>query len=273
MSSVAVYGSVVLEWHDQPLVDAVVETIDDARPTGGLLQLPSKANRPAEGLWFIPHFKADKLNPGDTTYFSVRNESLLPSEVTVEYFDVRSALQTTQRFELESRRLKNVALRLVPNLPIAGDGYTRGFARISTFVPVTVDSYQLETRNAFAVGGLGFTTDDFCTRWNARFLKFESAGGTILTVMVNGPQGNRPNDLVTLAGDVYTEAGEFVGSFSIRTDEWSMEIPIHDLIPQGVDFGVVELVVNSVYLPAGIIEIRHQALGRYSVGHWAVCTD
>jgi hypothetical protein len=153
------------------------------------------------------------------------------------------------------------------------DGYTRGFLRMTALSDVSVDYFQMDTENAFAVGGNGFILDDFCTRWSARFLRFAGDGGTVLTMMVNGPQGSQPADLATVIGNVYSEAGEFISSFEIRTDEYALKIPVHDLLPPDVDFGVVELIVNSLFVPSAIIEVQHQALGQFSVGHRAVCTD
>jgi len=263
----------VVELHNQPLVEAILEGRGVPPSAGGVVDAAVKANKPAEGQWFIPYFKADKLHDGDSTYFAIRSEGFLPSTVVAEFFDVRSNLQTTESYDLEPREVKTVAVKHVPNLTIGGDGYARGFLRISSLVPVVVDYFQLETRNAFAVGGAGFVIGDFCTRWNARFLRFGSSGGTTLSIMVNGPQGVQPSDPVTVAGDAYTESGEFISSFTIRTDEWALEISVHELISAGVDFGVVELAINSMFLPAGIVELQHQALGQFSVGHWAACMD
>lgn len=56
-------------------------------------------------------------------------------------------------------------------------------------------------------------------------------------------------------------------------------IGLHDqplvatVLDSRVDFGVVELIVNSVFLPSGIVEVQHQALGQFSVGYWAACMD
>jgi hypothetical protein len=266
-------AEVLVERTNEPLVESVLRARGESPPVGGLVAPPAKSNVPAEGQWFIPHYRADKLQVGDSTYFAVRSEGALPSTALAEFFDVRSVLQTTESYDLQPREVKTVAIKLVPNLPIDGDGYTRGFLRISSLVPVSVDYFQLETRNAFAVGGVGFVIDDFCTRWNSRFLRFDPSGGTTLSMMINGPRGALSSDPVTVAGDVYTEGGAYVGSFGIRTDEWSVVLPIHNLMPSGLEFGVVELVINSTFSPAGIIEVQHQALDQFSVGHWAICMD
>ncbi|MGD8440594.1 MAG: hypothetical protein PVG53_08655 [Holophagae bacterium] len=264
----------VIELGDRPVVQSVLDDRAAAPPAdGGLVSAPTKANEPLAGQWFIPYFAADKRNDGDSTYFAIRNEGALASTVVVEFFDVDSDVQTTESYDLEPRQVTTVAVRHVPNLSIGSDGYARGFLKISSLVPIMVDAFQLETRNAFAVGGVGFVEGDFCTRWNARFLRFGSSGGTTLSMMVNGPRGAGSSDPPTLAGDVYSENGEFVGSFTVRTDQWAMEIPVQALVPAGVDFGVVELVINATYFPSGIVEVQHQALGQFSVGHWAICMD
>jgi len=273
VGAAAAQAEVVIDLHDRPLVATVLGSRVGPPPTGGLVATEAKSNTPAAGQWFVPHYAADKLHDGDSTFFSIRNEGLVAASVAVEFFDVDFQLQTTQTYDLEPREVKSVAVRNVPNLTIGAGGYARGFLRMTSLAPILVDVFQLETRNAFAAGGVAFVTEDFCTRWNARFLRFGTSGGTTLSMMVNGPQGTRPFDPVTVAGDVYSESGDFVGSFSIRTDEWSFEVAIHDLVPTGVDFGVVELVVNSVFLPSGIVEVQHQALGQFSVGYWAACMD
>jgi hypothetical protein len=267
------HAEVVVDLHEEPLVNAYLADSRRPRPSGGLVDSLAKSNLPVAGLWFIPRYQADKLTPGDSTYFSIRNEGLVATTVQAEFFDVEYGLETTETYELDRHEVHPVAVKFVPNLTIGHDGYARGFVRITSVVPIAVDFFQLETRNAFAVGGVGYVTDDFCTRWNARFLRFDAEGGTTLSMMINGPQGPRPGDPATVIGDVYSEAGTFLGSLTIRTDEWSIEVPVHDLVSPGTEFGVVELAINSIFVPAGIVEVRHEALGQYSVGHWAYCTD
>ena len=116
-------------------------------------------------------------------------------------------------------------------------------------------------------------TDEFCAQWHARFLRFGSAGGTRLVFLVNGPLGGDPGDPVTISGDVYAENGDFINSFTVRTDEWSFGISVHDYVLGGVEFGTVELAINASFSPAGAVEVRHQALGEFSVGYPAVCAD
>lgn len=265
-------AAVLVEHHDEPLIPKLMESGGQATVRGGLVETP-KTNQPATGLWFIPFYRADKLHDGDSTYFAIRNESGITATVLVEFFDVSFDLQASESYELDSREVKTVALRHVPGLPVDPDGYTRGFIRISAAVPVTVDYFQLETLLDFAVGGPGFVENDLCTRWNARFLKFGASGGTTLSMMINGPRGASASDPVTLAGDVYTEGGEYLGSFSIRTDEWALQFSLHDLLGQSATFGVVELLINATNLPSGMIEVQHRALGEFSVGHRAMCMD
>jgi hypothetical protein len=266
-------ATVIVESHDQPLVASTLEGRDRPLERGGLVAPVTKANGPANGLWFVPYFEVDRVVDGDSTYFAIRSESLLPSSVVAEFFDVNFELEVTETYDLEPRQVKSVALKHVPGLPVDGDGYARGLIRFSSLIPITMDVFQLETRNSFAVGGPGFVEADMCTRWHARFLRFDTAGGTTLSMMINGPRGVLLSDPATVVGDVYTEGGDFVGSFSIRTDEWALQLPVHDLVPSGLDFGVVEIVINSVFLPSGIVEVQHRALGRFSVGHAAMCMD
>ena len=138
---------------------------------------------------------------------------------------------------------------------------------------VYVDSFHLDTRNSFAAGGEAFLTDEFCIRWNARFLRFSTEGGTRLVFYVNGPWGPDPSDPASVLGNVYAENGEFINSFEIRTDEYSFEIPVHDYVLGGVEFGTVELTINGEFPIGGLVEVRHSALGEYSLGHLATCAD
>ena len=269
----AANAAVVIDIDDQPATVAPTDAGTAAREPGGLVDVDPKGNRPAQGQWFIPYYEADRLHDGESTYFAIRNQAGLPTQVLAEFFNVAFELQTTQTYDLESREVKTVAVKHVPNLPMELDGYTRGVLRMTAVSDVSVDYFQLDTDNAFAVGGNGFTLDDFCTRWSARFLRFAGEGGTVLSMMVNGPQGSQPADLATVLGNVYSESGEFVSSFEIRTDEYAFKVAVHDLVPPDVSFGAVELIVNSVFLPSAIIEVQHQALGEFSVGHRAVCTD
>lgn len=266
-------AEVVIKTHDRPLVESALENRDTFVLPGGLVDAESKSNRPASGQWFIPYYRADLLQEGDSTYFAIRNESNFATSVVVEFFDVDFDLDATQIYELESREVRTIAVKHVPRLTMGGDGYARGFIRMTAPSLVTVDYFQLETRNAFAAGETGWALTDLCTRWSARFLRFGTEGGTTLSVMVNGPRGNRPSDPATIIGDVYSEAGNFISSFEVFTDEYALEIEIHDLIPSGVDFGVVELLINAVYSPSGIVEVQHQALGQFSVGYRGICRD
>jgi hypothetical protein len=267
-------ADVLVELHDEPLVGAAVELQKSTTaPVGGLVAASPKSTVPEAGYWFIPLFEADMVVPGDSTYFSVRNESLAANTVLLEYFDVFFGFQTDEAVELAPHEIRSVALRNVAGLAVDPDGYARGLVRINSLLPVSVDSFQLETRNAFAVGGLGWVIGDFCSQWHTRFLRFGAAGGTRLVFLVNGPLGGDPGDPVTISGDVYTENGDFINSFTVRTDEWFFGLAVHDFVLGGVDFGTVELVINSSFAPAGLVEVRHQALGEFSVGYPAVCAD
>jgi len=266
-------AEVVVKTHDQPLVESFLENRDATVLRGGLVDADVKSNQPASGHWFIPYFRADLLQEGDSTYFAIRNETGAQQSVVVEFFDVRFSLDAIQTYVLGSREVRTVAVKHVPGLTMGGDGYARGFIRMSAPSLVTVDYFQLESRNAFATGETGWAITDLCTRWSSRFLRFGSEGGTTLSVMVNGPRGNRPSDPPTIIADVYSEAGVFIISFEVFTDEYAFELSVHDLIPSALDFGVVELAINAVHSPSGIIEVQHQALDQFSVGHRGICRD
>lgn len=267
-------AEVLVELHDAPLVGAAVEQgRATAVPVGGLVSASPKSTVPSADLWFIPLFEADMVVPGDSTFFSVRNEDSADNTVGLEFYDVRFQPQTNENVMLAPHEIRSVALRNVAGLAVDPDGYARGLVRIVPASPISVDSFQLETRNAFAVGGLAPVIGEFCSEWHTRFLRFGSAGGTRLVFLVNGPLGGDPGDPVTISGDVYAENGAFINSFTVRTDEWTFGLSVHDYVLGGVEFGTVELVIHSSFAPAGLVEARHQALGEFSVGYPAVCAD
>lgn len=267
-------AEVLVELHDEPLVAAAVEQLKGTTaPVGGLVAAPAKSTVPDAGFWFLPLFEADMVAPGDSTFFSVRNEDSASNTVVLEYFDVRFNPQVNDSIELAPHEIRSVALRNVAGLAVDPDGYARGMVRISAQHPVSVDTFQLETRNAFAVGGLGFVDGDFCSQWHTRFLRFGASGGTQLVMTVNGALGGDPGDPATVTGDVYAENGDFINSFTVRTDDWFFTLPVHDFVLGGVEFGTVELVISSTFMPVGAVDVRHQALGEFSVGYPAVCAD
>jgi hypothetical protein len=266
-------ASVTIETFDRPMVERSLAERRSQPHSGGLFDAQVKANIPLAGQWFVPFYRADKVGDGESTYFAVRNEGPLAATVVAEFFDVFFEPQTTESYELESREVRTVAVKHVAGLPVDPDGFTRGLLRLFSVASISLDTFQLDTENAFAVGGVGFVEGDFCTRWNARFLRFGPSGGTTLSMLINGPRGTQSSDPTTLVLDVYRESGDFVISFGIRTDQWSLELPLHDLLPSGVNFGVVELGINAAFTPSGLVQVRHEALGEFSVGHVAMCAD
>ncbi len=88
--------AVVVEIHDQPLVESFLEDRDATNQRGGLADADGKSNRPASGQWFIPYYRADLLQEGDSTYFAIRNESNFTTSVVAEFFDVKFDLDATQ---------------------------------------------------------------------------------------------------------------------------------------------------------------------------------
>ena len=80
-------ASMVVDLHDQPMVEAILERRGDPPVRGGLVDVQTKSNQPIVGLWFVPYYRADKLHDGDSTYFSIRSEGSPPSSVLVEFFD------------------------------------------------------------------------------------------------------------------------------------------------------------------------------------------
>jgi len=271
-------AEVHIELHDEPLVDryriARVTAASEApfSPAGpSLVSGAGTSTRPSSGLWFIPRFFVDTTSFGDTTLWSVRNESLATVSVLAEYFDVFFVERQEQPLELDPDEIVPINVRDVGGLPAGPDGIARGFIRLSPNGPISADVIQVDTSENFASGNLASRLDDFCADWQVRFLSFGQS--SILSFLVNGPRGGDPADPPTLVGDVFDENGTFINSFTLRTDEWVFDRAAEELVVGGLANGTIELTIQSLNAPAGLVFVNHSAEGRFSVGLPAVCLD
>jgi hypothetical protein len=235
--------------------------------------LTAPSTRPDDGFWFVPKYRVDTTAFGDTTLWSARNESGGTVFLTVQYFDVFFQLVADQDFEMPGRSLVSVNVRDVPGLDVDPDGFARGFVRMDATGPISADMMQVDTANNFATGSVANVIPDFCSSWQVRFLSFVPGQGSVVSFLINGPRGADPGDPTSVFGDVYDEAGNFINSFAIRTDEWIFDVDILDFVLGDVSFGTVELLLLAINNPAGLVSVSHSAEGRFSVGLPAVCTD
>lgn len=271
-------AEVRIELHNEPLVDryriARVAASSEApfSPAGpSLVSGHAPSTRPSSGLWFIPRYFVDTTSFGDTTLWSVRNESLATVSVQAEYFDAFFVKRQEQPLVLDPDELVPINVRDVGGLPADPDGFARGFIRLSPNGPISADVIQVDTSQNFASGNLASRLDDFCADWQVRFLSFGQS--SILSFLVNGPRGGDPADPPTLVGDVFAENGSFVSSFTLRTDEWVFDRAAEELVVGGLANGTIELTIQSLNAPAGLVFVNHSAEGRFSVGLPAVCLD
>lgn len=275
----AVHAEVVVRSFDEPRVELYRRQL--AADAGKPGSLPRKSNEPGDGTWFVPLYKVDARASGfgSSTFFSLRNEGDVTTNVLVEYFDRRFTVprQHAQRYPLIPHQVVPINARdALAQLDVDADGFARGFVRITPRLdePISVDVFQVDAENNFASGNMAFVApDDFCTFWQVRILRFPGAsGGSVLTVFVNGPRGLGAGNPPTVVADVYSQPGPFVRSAEIRTNDWAFELDLAG-IAGGVSFGSVELVLNAASLPGGVVAVTHPALGKFSVGLEGVCRD
>lgn len=113
----------------------------------------------------------------------------------------------------------------------------------------------------------------FCKAWDLRFFNGGAFdGGTDFTFFVPGnPTDGEP----VLVGEVYNEAGAFLGTVSIRTPEVAFTVNSRDLDAEvgglGANFGTIEWrFYNGL---EGNISGVFRASGKFSVGVPAICVD
>lgn len=267
----SVHGEVLIQHFDEPLVERYRSR----------LEANTKDNEPSDLVWFVPYFEVDASTAaGSSTFFSLRNESDVATNVLVEYFNraFTQPRQQAQRHVLIPKQIVALNVRdVLGSLAVDADRFARGLIRITPRPdePISVDVFQIDVRNNFATGSLAvvFPTD-FCTFWQVRFLGFAgSSGGSVATVLVNGPRGLSAASPPTLVADVYNQRGTFIRSTEIRTDQWTFELDLLALAGGRAGFGSVELILNAQSLPGGVVAVAHNALGKYSVGVEGVCRD
>jgi len=269
-----------------PEHDRASETAPNETPASAALSVRPRRNT-AGYDWFIPRFRVDRSQTGDTTLLAIRAPgSVRPCDgiictfnVEVLYYDVRNVRQHVDHFNLSGHQVQTINVRDVPGLAVDPDGFARGMIRVVTNLPMNVDYFQVDTSGNLATGGEALGLSDLCETWAARFLTFGPGQGTVLSIFVREPLGSAPRDPATVVGLVYNESGTFINSFTVRTDDWAFDLPVEDLVVGGTQFGTVELTLFDERDDAGdrdsggLVTVSHAAESRFSIGARAFCTD
>lgn len=273
------------------LVETSLDPLPEADPATFSTESEAPAVRPKRNApgydWFIPSFRVDQTKPGDTTLLAIRAPgSVRPCDgeicsfnVEVVYYDLQRNRQHTDRFNLSGHQVQTINVRDVPGLAVDPDGFSRGAIRVLTNLPMNVDYFQVDTSRNLATGGEALELSDICEHWAARFLSFGPGQGTVLSVFVIEPLGAAATDAPTVMGAIYDEGGNFINSFTIRTDDSAFELRIEDLVLGSTRFGTAELVLfNALHEPdstnaGGLVTVSHAAENRFSIGARAFCED
>lgn len=281
-----VFAEVLVEVSPHPLTEGshVGETAEISDRAGTPAARP-KRNTPSQ-RWYIPRFRVDRRSSGDTTLLAIRAPSVFfpcdnvhcTHNVGVTFYDVHHTRLHLEQLNIGSHRVVTFNLRDVPNLTVDPDGFARGMITVGALAPISVDYFQVDTSQNFATGGEAFSSQEFCESWAARFLSFGPGQTSVLSFFVREPKGASPSNAPTVEGEIYDEAGTFVNSFVIRTDEWSFDVEVEEIVLRGTSFGTVELTIFDDYERApldsgGMVTVTHSADDRFSIGMRAICTD
>ncbi|MCP4896075.1 MAG: hypothetical protein GY906_03790 [bacterium] len=274
---VSVSAEVIIETRAEPLLEewrARLAAKGESASAPGL----TKATSPTDEFWFVPYFEVDMSASafGNSTFWSVRNEGDVATTVAVDYYNALFSNLVTTTVTLEPNEVGSFNVRNVAGLTVDADGFARGMVRVRPEAghPVVLDFFQVDAEENFATGSLAYPLSDFCTNWMLRFIGFGGlAGGSVMTVLANGPHGAELEDTPTVVGEVYSESGAFINSFTIRTDEWFFKSSILDLVVGDTKFGSVELVLDTTSSPNGVVSVGHSAFSLFSVGVQGVCQD
>ncbi len=241
--------------------------------------ISAKVARPTYNL-VLPLYVVDNSNSnGVTTLIAVRNASNNAIRAGFRYVSVDRAVILTDNVLLDPRETVTRNLRDFTGLPTTNGSLKTGIVTVTALDPITSseitagvltgDYFYADLSNNFASGDvLVDGSDGFCQNWDTRFFNGGAfSGGTTFTITTL--QNSVDGVLRTVAaGDVYTEAGTFVGSVQITSNQIASQVSSTQLgLPA---FGTIEW-----FLPqgTGIVGVTLKAEGRYSVGMPGYCLD
>ena len=240
---------------------------------------------PLSSKLVLPYFEVDTGNPGGTTVlYAIRNESTLPIEVDIKYYEIDSpfAPQLTQRVTLAAKAIKPVNIRDVSPLEIDGDGFKRGYVRFEVVGGSGVlagDFFRVDPDDDFASGyrlvnaDPASAADERCSVLTFRFLRGGLfSGGTKIYYwldLATLPQAD------TINYSVYDEAGTLVSTGSLaNTDRVASKVAVEQLLvgpAAGLNAGAIEFQFSGGVV--GHVAGAINASGRFSVGFEAVCRE
>ncbi len=227
------------------------------------------STRPAKKTWWVPFFEVDRTKIGTSTLWSIRNEGATPIDVLVRYHRPDFTEQIAYSVFIDPHGVFTANMRDAFGLEVDADGFARGFVTLVPSGPISVDYFQIDVHQNFANGNLGLTVDDFCADWMVRFLRFGPDSGSRIQLYLAGALG--VGGPPSIAGDLYDEQGNFLSSFTIGTNQNSLEFMIDDVTLFQPAFGSIEIRVLSP--GGGAVNVSHSAFGKFSVGLPGVCRD
>jgi hypothetical protein len=228
----------------------------------------------------LPLYIVDTSNTsGATTLIAVRNISTNAIRAGFRYTSADHAVILTDDVLLDPRETVTKNLRDIPGLPTTIGPFKTGIVIVTARDPITSlpiaddvltgDYFYADLSNNFASGDvLVDGIDGLCQNWDTRFFNGGAfSGGTNFTfTTLQNPTDGALRDVAR--GDVYTEAGQFVGSVEIESTQIATQVGSDELgLPT---FGTIEW-----FLPqgTGIVGVTFNAEGRYSVGMPGFCLD
>jgi len=226
--------------------------------------------------FLIPYYEVNMLDSSSrVTLLSVRNESAGPAVVDVEILPLNSDVPyVTRVVDLDPRQTFTANLRD----HLAGQsgvptGMVRGWVRVTSQQPISVDYARVSPDEAYATGGTAVDeATGLCERYKTRYLiGGPFSGGTQLVFWITEPHGGDPaTDPPTLTGSVFDEAGNFINDFAFYTDSYANEISAERLVTGG-HFGSID--VHFLTAGGGYAGATLDASGKYSVGLDGYCLD
>jgi len=251
----AASAEVIIQLHNGPLSELArphrATSIDPSQPSASRPQGGAKGEMPST-FYILGHFKIDSTNPfGETTFLSIRNEGQADDTPTLDLHPVDSLLiqDPVMLPTLAPRQM--IAINLNGNATAApdADGFIRGWARIQSNQPISVDFFQVNTSQDFAAGGTPIDVDanGFCYMTRSRFLVGGGfSGGTEITFMQDLPLGSDTvADPPSIEGEAFGEDGALINSFTIWTDEFSFQRQAEDLVLPGNVGGALEITFKN----------------------------
>lgn len=240
------------------------------RPSLTALIGAGKRDQPRETL-ILPSYFVDPAT-ADTTLFAVRNAGGGFAALTIRYFgsELDDLQYAPDPLLLLPREVVTVNLRdVIGELTPRPDGTYRGLVTFLTDELITGDYFRTDPANAFASGDRLVGLDDFCRRNEVRFIAGGPfTGGTLLTFLIDQPQGISPGDLPTAFIRSFDEAGNPGPEIDFFTTENSATFPVSLIGLSG--FGVIEIDFDQT---TGVVIAEYSALGQFSVAMNGTCTD